>query len=203
MVQVISSLGVASSSFSSTTVIRPVFVSIAFAVVTPLVAQFIVRPLTLMLNKYRERKPDSLLDRGLTYKNTAVVVHTALLIAMITGSTYAGTSNLFAAYLSGAAVSWWDSEVPHLHPASTTSFEVRRRASTSPQSRDNASNQARVRASHDSTRQRRMSRTSVSSSDTTRIEPKGVKVTGNEVFEGFYAQPLARILKPFFFVGCL
>ena len=31
---------------------------------------------------------------------------------------YAGTSNLFASYLAGVSISWWDTEVPHISTAS-------------------------------------------------------------------------------------
>jgi hypothetical protein len=113
MVQVISNLGGKSSTLSAVTVIRPVFVSIAFAVIVPLVCRMLVQPLTLWLNTYRSRHPDGRLSKVLRYENTAWVVHTAILVGMVTGSSYAGTSNLFAAYLAGATISWWDTAVPH------------------------------------------------------------------------------------------
>ena len=43
----------------------------------------------------------------------AISVHTAVLLGFATEATYAGTSNLFAAYLADVSISWWDSEVPH------------------------------------------------------------------------------------------
>ncbi|KAH3976319.1 hypothetical protein HBI29_190570 [Parastagonospora nodorum] len=95
MVQVISNLG--GDNFSWITVVRPVIVSIAFAVVAPLTCLFGAKPLNHVLQKTA----------------TAFVIHTLILVGLVTGATYAGTSNLFAAYIAGASISWWDSEVAH------------------------------------------------------------------------------------------
>ncbi|KAH6622182.1 Sodium/hydrogen exchanger family-domain-containing protein [Boeremia exigua] len=111
MVQVISNLGAA--NFNAVTVLRPVLVSIAFAVVVPIACLFIVKPCTLWLNRHRESHPAAPLNQLLCKKHIAFTIHTVLLVALITGATYAGTSNLFAAYIAGASISWWDSEVPH------------------------------------------------------------------------------------------
>ena len=51
MVQIISSLG-AGSSFNEITVIRPVFVSIAFAALIPLMCRYIAKPIMLNANDY-------------------------------------------------------------------------------------------------------------------------------------------------------
>tara|TARA_R110002003_G_scaffold239_3_gene17205 strand:- start:5278 stop:6543 length:1266 start_codon:yes stop_codon:yes gene_type:complete len=111
MVQVISNLG--GDNFSWVTVVRPVLVSAAFAVVTPFVCRLLVRPVTIWLNQYRDAHPLTKLASVLQNPRTALVIHTLLLLAIITSATYAGTSNLFAAYIAGAGISWWDSEVPH------------------------------------------------------------------------------------------
>ncbi|KAH9872821.1 hypothetical protein J1614_005215 [Plenodomus biglobosus] len=111
MVQVISNLG--GDNFSWVTVVRPVLVSIAFAAVLPIVCLCIVRPLTLRLNKYREVHPGARLNTLLLKPQTVFFGHTFLLIGLVSGATYAGTSNLFAAYIAGASISWWDSELPH------------------------------------------------------------------------------------------
>jgi hypothetical protein len=111
MVQVISNLG--GDNFSWVTVVRPVLVSVAFALVTPLVCLFIAKPATLRLNQYREAHPLGKLNTLLQTKSTAFALHTLLLVGLVAAATYAGTSNLFAAYIAGAGISWWDSEVPH------------------------------------------------------------------------------------------
>ncbi|KAJ4983999.1 sodium/hydrogen exchanger family protein [Stagonosporopsis vannaccii] len=114
MVQVISNLG--GENFTAVTVVRPILVSIAFAVAVPVACLFVLKPCTLLLNKYREAHPSAAVNGVLRRSQTAFTLHTALLIALITGATYAGTSNLFAAYIAGATISWWDSEIPHVDP---------------------------------------------------------------------------------------
>jgi Kef-type K+ transport system membrane component KefB len=111
MVRVISNLG--GDTFSWVTVVRPILVSIAFATIAPIVCLFVVRPVTLWLNQHREAHPRATTNNLLRQTKTAFVMHTLLLIGLVTGATYAGTSNLFAAYIAGASISWWDSEVPH------------------------------------------------------------------------------------------
>ncbi|KAL5121720.1 hypothetical protein ACEQ8H_000407 [Pleosporales sp. CAS-2024a] len=112
MVQVISNLG--GDHFSWVTAVRPILVSIAFAAMTPVVCLLLVKPITARLNRYRDAHPKSGLARILCKSSTAFVNHTLILLALVAGATYAGTSNLFAAYIAGASISWWDSEVPHV-----------------------------------------------------------------------------------------
>jgi Kef-type K+ transport system membrane component KefB len=97
MVQVISNLG--GDSFSWVTVVRPIFVSVAFAAMTPLACLFIVKPVTIRLNQHRQIKPATKLNNLLRQTQTALGIHTLLLISLVAGATYAGTSNLFAAYI--------------------------------------------------------------------------------------------------------
>ena len=111
MVQVISNLG--GDNFNWVTVVRPVLVSIAFAVVVPFSCLLVLKPTTLRINLYREAHPTAGLDSLLSKTQMAFVFHTALLVSLVAGATYAGTSNLFAAYIAGATISWWDSEIPH------------------------------------------------------------------------------------------
>ncbi|KIV91484.1 hypothetical protein PV10_06019 [Exophiala mesophila] len=113
MVQVISNLGGVSSSFSAVTIIRPICVSIGFACAVPLVARFIVQPFTAWLNGKRKTSPTGYINYILTRDTTALIIHTAILVGLITATTYAGTSNLFAAYLAGASISWWDTTLSH------------------------------------------------------------------------------------------
>ena len=111
MVQVISNLG--GDNFSWVTVVRPVLVSVAFAVIVPPTCLLLVKPLTLSLNRYRETRQTAGVNTLLQKSQTVFVIHTLILIGLVTGATYAGTSNSFAAYIAGASISWWDSEVPH------------------------------------------------------------------------------------------
>lgn len=164
MVQVISNLGTASSgSFSWRTVVRPLGVSLAFAIVVPLGCWGVVKPLTKALQR-------GAFQKVLGAEYTPFIIHTAVLLGLITAATFAGTSNLFAAYLAGAAVSWWDSEVHSTGEIATNHSSEPRDSST----------------------------VSIPSQTQPHAETKAT--SGNEVFERFYATALHRILKPFFFV---
>ncbi|USP82269.1 L-asparaginase 2-4 [Curvularia clavata] len=112
MVQVISNLG--GTNFSWVVIVRPVLVSVAFALVVPVACLFIAKPITLRINRYREAHRNKDMDGLLSKPQTAFLLHTLLLVGLVAAATYAGTSNLFAAYIAGASISWWDSEVPHL-----------------------------------------------------------------------------------------
>ncbi|EXJ55620.1 hypothetical protein A1O7_08549 [Cladophialophora yegresii CBS 114405] len=113
MVQVISNLGGTSSSFSAVTIVRPICVSIGFVCAVPLAARFIVQPFTTWLNGKRTTSPTGYINYVLTRDTTALIIHTAILVCLITATTYAGTSNLFAAYLAGASINWWDNTLSH------------------------------------------------------------------------------------------
>ena len=107
LVRVISDLGISNSSISSTSIIRPIGVSIAFAVVVPLFCCFVVKPLAIKVHT-SGAKP---LFPFMTSSQTGFIVHTAVLIGFVVGSDYAGTSDLFAAYLAGACINWYDGEM--------------------------------------------------------------------------------------------
>ncbi|KAL0941551.1 sodium/hydrogen exchanger family protein [Colletotrichum truncatum] len=122
MVQVVSNLGGGGGGgFNAVTVIRPVFVSLGFSIVVPAVCKLIIQPVTLRLNAVRENNPGSKINRLLQLRQTAFVIHTSWLFGLVVGGTFAGTSSLLAAYVAGATVSWWDSEVPHVATRSNDS----------------------------------------------------------------------------------
>lgn len=108
MVQVISNLG--EDSFTPITVVRPIAVSIGLGIVILLTCRFVAKPVTLWFNSKVRAKQDGRVARTARNTYTPVVIHTIILLGLVTGATYAGTSNLFAAYLAGASISWWDSE---------------------------------------------------------------------------------------------
>ncbi|OAG37307.1 hypothetical protein AYO21_08492 [Fonsecaea monophora] len=109
MVQVIANLGSGRSSISATTVIRPVFVSLGFAIVIPITCKFLVKPALPhvfgLFVKVREKLALTALDQEM---KIFFLLSTAFLAALVTAASYAGTSNLFAAYLAGATISWLD-----------------------------------------------------------------------------------------------
>ncbi|TID16107.1 sodium hydrogen exchanger family protein [Venturia nashicola] len=190
MVQIISNFSASGSGFNSTTVVRPVFVSLGFAIICPLTCWMIVSPITSMMNKYREENTESWVQRLIVREQTAFVLHTLLLIAMVTASSYAGTSNLFAAYLSGAMVSWWDSEVPHPSPRSKDKHI------------DHSARRDDVKAGGlEPSVLATDSKTKTQNTMDASTVPSAYTTSGTAVFRAYYAQPTEKILKPFFFAS--
>lgn len=189
MVQVVSNLG--GDDFTAATVIRPVMVSLAFATVIPALCKFFVVPITLKLNAMRESTPTSKLATLLKLRQTAFTIHTAFLLALTIGATFAGTSSLLAAYIAGAVISWWDSEVVHVRvglnassePQETETSEIDG-ANISRASTSNAPQVAPV--VHDD------------SSETQQDN----STSGVGVFDNYYRPVVEYMLKPFFFVSC-
>jgi Kef-type K+ transport system membrane component KefB len=89
MVQVIGNLN---ESFKIEEVVRPIGVSIAFALVS-ILSCYVISKLKLSFSWSK--------------KNPSFLTQTLFLIGMVTGASYAGTSNLFAAYLAGACIAWY------------------------------------------------------------------------------------------------
>ncbi len=113
MVQIISNLGQHSSSFDAIVVVRPLLVSLGFAVVAPVICILGALPATKWLNARREKCPRGYLNRWLLSRHAPFILHTLVLLGYVTAASYAGTSNLFTAYIAGASISWWDTQVPH------------------------------------------------------------------------------------------
>lgn len=190
MVQVISNLGPSSASISAVTIIRPLLVSLAFAVCAPLVCVWMAKPLTLWLNSQRVTHPKGAINLLLSKDRAPWIIHTFILISCIVGSTYAGTSNLFAAYIAGASISWWDSEVPHLY-YDTTCTETLSTRTPSTGNLSPAQSEASESSETDNTE----------TPGDGASEPRKAGSSGHVIFEQYYLQPLDRILKPFFFVS--
>ena len=195
MVQVISNLGGSADSFSAVTVIRPVFVSIAFAVIVPAFCWAVAKPITkyVFSQPATAEKEKSKVRGWICTPVSAFAAHTLVLLGLVTGSTYAGTSNLFAAYMAGAVVNWWDALV------STTLQEQRSAPVTEKSVRKGK------KASTSSGGQ--MTTPSPSSSDASTpatdqpISTTHEKLRGAVIYEHMYAPALNSILKPFFFVS--
>ena len=196
MVQVISNLGGSRSSISPTTVVRPILVSLAFTVVLPLACRYFVKPLTLLLNCRRENNPSGVLQKVLCLRQTAFVIHTAILLGLVIGASYAGTSNLLAAYIAGAIISWWDSELPHPTHGSTASTEA------SPGQGKNSmagpSDSQVVSKEHPGGSEREKQDKSTPAVDSSNV--CSLPTSGSAVYELYYQQLVEKILKPFFFV---
>ncbi|EHK43734.1 hypothetical protein TRIATDRAFT_284500 [Trichoderma atroviride IMI 206040] len=198
MVQVISNLGLSSTSISAVTIIRPLLVSLAFAVCAPLACVYMAKPLTLWLNSQRVRHPKGTINLLLSRERAPWIIHTCILTGSIAGSTYAGTSNLFAAYIAGASISWWDSEVPHLS-CETSSTET---TSTRTHSTENSfTAQSEVSEHLQTVNTETPSNVASETSENVTSEPREARSSGQAIFEQYYLQPLDRILKPFFFAS--
>ena len=185
MVQVVSNLG--SGAFDAITVVRPVLVSIAIATLVPLLCRLVVKPITLKLNALREAKPGSRLDRVLGSRQTAFTMHTLLLLALVIGGTFAGTSSLLVAYIAGAMISWWDSEIPHVAAWQNAASQT-----ADPEELSSGSSASTNAANSSAGNQRR--------------PPEGEEIpdlgsSGTDVYEQYYKAVVERILKPFFFVS--
>ncbi|KAI8656817.1 hypothetical protein LRP88_12128 [Fusarium phalaenopsidis] len=179
MVQVISNLG--GDSFDAVTVVRPVMVSLAFAALMPLLGRFVVMPVTAKLNAFREAHPSGKVAQLLRLRQTAFVIHTALLLGLVVGATFAGTSSLLAAYIAGATISWWDSEVPHV---------TDRAPSTSPGAEGP---EERSRSGDNTATDQALVQTSLP------LAMDGG--SGMDVYKRYYKTAVEHILKPFFFAS--
>lgn len=199
MVQVISNIGETAESFSAVTVVRPLAVSFGLAIAVPVACRLIAQPLTTWLNGVRKSSPNGALNKLCQGTHAAFIIHTLVLTALVTGATYAGTSNLFAAYLAGASISWWDSEVPHLDlgtdncsPESPSSpiehgTSAGGTGSPNPSSRDEVGPSTEGEAAESET--------------TPKVQSEPIASSGIAVYHRYYATPVQHILQPFFFVG--
>ncbi len=179
MVQVISNLGAGGASVSSVTAVRPVLVSIAFAAATVLVCRFLVNPTVVLLSRWRAMYPDGFVNVALDQRGAALSLHTALLVGLVVGASYAGTSNLFAAYIAGVAISWWDSLVPDVGPSGA-------RETVAAQGHHRQDEQSHPLASP------------LENPPASRGRPS---LTGSSVFAYHYSPALKLVLQPFFFAS--
>ncbi|KAF1957588.1 Sodium/hydrogen exchanger [Byssothecium circinans] len=183
MVQVISNLG--GGTIGAVAILRPVLVSVAFAVVVPLACRFLVLPLTLSLNSYRKTHPDAWMNKLLLLGQTAFALQSALLLALVAGSSYAGTSNLFAAYIAGAVISWWDNHVPH--PA------IERDTAEQEGDKEDQSIHQPAGAGTNPAGGQLHTRNTVCQDH--------MDTSGSAVYKRYYHQAVTRILQPFFFAS--
>ncbi|PZD23471.1 LpqC, Poly(3-hydroxybutyrate) depolymerase [Pyrenophora tritici-repentis] len=202
MVQVISNLG--GESFNWVVIGRPILVSIAFAIFVPVLCLLALKPTTLLLNRYREAHPMAWFDNFLCKAQTAFVLHTALLVGLVAGATYAGTSNLFAAYIAGATISWWDSELPHPNIDRTISSGpvVHRKKKTPPAGTSEiSSNKPSGSGDMQNRRATSSTETTVEASDASRTSNEDQDTSGRAIYQRYYHHAVAKILQPLFFAS--
>lgn len=112
MIQVVAELG--SGAVSGGTVGRPVGASVGLLVFVVVGCRWGVGP---VYRRFLAGGELGLLGGG----ERAFLVHSGVLVALVAGASYAGTSVLFAAFLAGAAVSWWDKMVSQTIATPTSS----------------------------------------------------------------------------------
>lgn len=208
MVEVISNLG--HSSFDAITGIRPVLVSLALAILLPLACRWVVRPLTLKVWQPLEDSAESL-RRFLGFRVGMLMVHTGVLLALVTGSTFAGTSNLFASYLAGAAVTWWSSlrdeqkntRVPDSSPE-LKEMPSRRGETREPDRPVSTPSQDTTLICPVPTAASESENPNNEKTADQSVGPASVsapQLSGLAIYEHYYASPVRYILKPFFFAS--
>ncbi|OJK02382.1 hypothetical protein ASPACDRAFT_41206 [Aspergillus aculeatus ATCC 16872] len=192
MVQIITNLGGGGGdSFSAVTVIRPIFVSLAFGVGVVLVCRYGVTPTLRVLFLHRDKFPNALKT-----VQFAFLAYTCLLVGLVAGATYAGTSSLFAAYLAGVSATWISdffeqssAAEHHTCLGSTAGYELR----TQNASQERASSQGSVTSERDGQGNPSQSGDMTSSC--------AEYPTGSLIYERYYAEPAKRILIPLFFAS--
>jgi hypothetical protein len=199
MVQIISNLGSSTTGlFSPVTVVRPICVAIGFAVGIVLVCGFAVKP---AVRKLRAANI-SIMRKG-KETQVAFVLHMATLIGFVTGASYAGTSGLFAAYLAGACISWFDnlpstfenSSHQRANPSITASGDSQPPIEMSSH-RPNSTIQAQSNSQESGALNSDSSISFVN-------QDKSRRASGQRTFDAYCKQPLHFILCPFFFVSDL
>ena len=228
MVQIISNLSPGDTKFGATTVIRPIFVSLAFATIVPLLCRFIVLPGSRYLESSKVLK---VCKHVLHRRPTPLLFHTGILLALVTGASYAGTSNLFAAYLAGAVISWWDTVTepiagepnpsPPVAPETTSKIKPREECTiTAQENKDRALqpetnyetppegppildviSSATIPNQELRLASKRISTATQTCPETTVNTPHETSRTGLAVYEHYYLPVVDRILKPLFFVS--
>lgn len=182
MVQIISNLSGSAASFSAMTVIRPVFVSIGFALGLLLLCAFCLQPGLKKLLGYKDKFP-----AFVGTAQFAFLAQTCVLVGIVAGATYAGTSSLFAAYLAGVIISWFDGLVAEAKtpiPA-LQSGDSHEQTSNHQGSAQNAEETLSSRSQHPRE---------------TEITHNGTP-TGELIYSKYYKELVNRILLPLFFVG--
>ncbi|OAA65305.1 Cation/H+ exchanger [Niveomyces insectorum RCEF 264] len=193
MVQVIANLGGANdqtmSPVSAETIVRPILVSVGFAVVSILACRFIVQPLSAAVNKSLWPRHGTRIGIMFRRRETTLVLCSALLIGLVTAASFSGTSNLVAAYIAGAVVSWWDSsEAPlstPLAPEPSTSTGGHSHGVISEHGEENDSPPTRNKSKDDSGQR----------------APAVDGCSGSDIFQHYYHPAVKWVFQPFFFAS--
>ncbi|PYH45057.1 cation:proton antiporter [Aspergillus saccharolyticus JOP 1030-1] len=192
MVQIITNLdGGGGESFSAVTVVRSIFVSLAFGVGVVLACRFGVKPTLQLLFSHKDKFP-----KAAKTVQFAFLAYTSLLLGLIAGVTYAGTSSLFAAYLAGVSTTWSSDLFEHRAEAERLSrpeSTIGDGMGSESAYRDPVSSQRDVASAQN--QQGSPSQPGATSSSSADFP------AGALVYERYYAEPAKRILIPLFFAS--
>ncbi|KAI0799259.1 Sodium/hydrogen exchanger family-domain-containing protein [Xylaria sp. FL0064] len=204
MVRIISSLGQTENrSIEPATILRPVPVSVGFAVAVPLVCRYALKPAQEILdrimsgeNEKGKEKEDKGARKGVRgwvrSREGIFVFQTASLILLIVAADYAGTSLLPAAYLAGAVVGWWDGQWDDAKECSQAPC-VESDSRETPLSTERQSQNRLAEGQPESN--------PGSYSGTTEQKTIDLRHTASGVFDTYYALVISRLLKLFFFAS--
>jgi Kef-type K+ transport system membrane component KefB len=192
MVQAIANLGLRSGSFNTTVVVRPVLVSLAFAILVPAILRYMVRPLrnyALTLQSIRPR-----VDTLLANERARFILQSLILFSLVAAAAWSGTSVLFTAYLAGAIVNWWDSQDSLTLTEERSSVVISQR---NDHGRDTLSSNRKSTEN-----------TTNTSPDIRQVAPIPVdlvkesdKLSGISIYHTYLEQLVNRLLRPLFFVS--
>lgn len=193
MLQVISNLGGSETCVSSITIIRPIVVSVALVIALMLFCRLVILPLTSLTNRIRQKS--ILLRRVLSHRVTVLSIHTLILFGLVTAATYAGTSNLFAAYVTGVSVTWWDRETPHPPcDAVSTESEVSTTSEATPTPLSNMPDQSLEGEGTPAPE-------AEPSGPVQSSLPQRDRLSGHSIYQEYYKDVVNFLLKPFFFAS--
>ena len=146
----------------------------------------------------------------------ALIAHTVVLFVLVAAASYAGTSSLFTAYLAGASISWYDTEVAQRDKVekierieaiqSTTSSSVQQAG----HNKCNVAGNEKLKSPANGTDTGKQLGTLRVADTLSFQEPAGQhleteragsSLSGASIYKKCIQQPVATILKAFFFVN--
>ncbi|KAI8965340.1 Sodium/hydrogen exchanger family-domain-containing protein [Daldinia sp. FL1419] len=213
MVQIVSSLGGVAEGGGEVkidvgnTVLRPVLVSLGFAVLVPVVCRFGLRPVVMPLMR-KVMDGDGTWWRVLGSKQTALVTQTALLLGLVVGASFAGTSVLLAAYLAGIVVSWWadslcgnDAPLEDPSPRGLDAEPSQEQHEIEPHGEGSEPPRTSEEPTEHTVENNSGASITSSSSANADHQQQSSRHGALEIYETYYSQAVTRILKPFFFAS--
>ncbi|KAK3172752.1 hypothetical protein OEA41_006076 [Lepraria neglecta] len=125
---------------------------------------------------------------------------------MVSGASCAGTSDLFAAYLAGASISWWDSDIQHPSQTPSDALVSPITGTTSGDKEEEPAGPAvaaRAEAPGKNVGEEPMPETDNGrqpvSTDQRLVTQDPAGSSGTAIFDEYYKPAMEKILKPFFF----